>query len=198
MEKVALCLHTDATRQKELIEFDIFITHAARIGLASNTICECLVQVKKEISLSITPEMKINPMFDQPKYPMYVMMASDIVGLSDERLPRHEDAKARGLLYEVCEMPGNPGKLFVYHTLQSGDRGSAILYDDDEGVERETKEVVFHRARFSAVSHRWLRPSRDPVIAHPDSEDNIKFTAIKKYLKDSVRMDNCEYIFGIR
>lgn len=113
---------------------------------------------------AMATDVKINPMFDHPKYPMYVMLINDFITLKDKRLPNHEHLIKRGILYEVIEMEENPGKLFVYHTLPSGERGEPILYEiTEKGVEHDTKERVFHRARFTAISHRWLQPSKDPL-----------------------------------
>lgn len=106
------------------------------------------------------------------------MKISDFIALKDERLPSHEEVIQRGLLYEVEEIAESPGKLVVYHTHPMGKRGDPILYPiTEDGAKRDTEERVFHRSRFTAISHRWLQPSRDPLgWYHSCSPSSISIT----------------------
>ena len=106
-------------------------------------------------------------------YPMYVMQMGDFLSLdSDRGLPPHEEAMARGLLKEVEEYePGNNlGKYRAWSLTADGSR-SVISH------------TLLHRAKILAVSHQWLRPSRDPSVAHPDSLEGIKFNALTSFLR---------------
>lgn len=141
-----------------------------------------------------------------PKYPMYVMAVSDLLtsfkaALARESidgfdgLPKHEDAMQDGRLYEVVERSGWPGQYFVYNTLPSGQRGEPVKYPLVDGVVYETEEKVFNRARFLSISHQWLRPSRNPMEAHPDSVDRIKCKALTQYLSLPASEDAYNFVW---
>ncbi len=165
-------------------------------------ICTQIQQKKREAEASRLRSRLEGP----PKYPMYVMQVNELLDQLHNNLGRestdgfdgllkHEDAMLQGRLYEVVERPGWPGQYFVYHTLSNGLRGEAIKWPVIEDVVYETEEKIFHRARFLSISHQWLRPSRDPMIAHPDSSDRIKCKALVHYLSLPKSQDAYDFIW---
>ncbi len=121
----------------------------------------------------------------RPRFPMYVLNVPDLLAMDAPILP-HEEMIKRGMLFEVVEQDDQLGNFVLYQTSSSGERGRARTYADDgnSGPDADTP-ARYSRNRFVAISHQWLRPSRDPAIAHPDSEDGVKLSALQHYLQQA-------------
>ena len=95
-------------------------------------------------------------------YTMYVVASQALKKLT--RLTHHEDALAKGLLTEVVRV--EDGKY----------SNKKLFLRQDAGG--ELKEISDEHLYF--FSHRWMSPSLDPELAHPDDKHNTKLRAMKR------------------
>jgi hypothetical protein len=139
-------------------------------------------ELRRTVSNAATAELLGRPLF-----PMYVVSVSDVLAMDAPIVP-HEEMMRRGLLSEVVELDDELGNFVLHHVTSSGERGAVRTRGDDGNCDSSSSEwngpAQYSRNRFIAVSHQWLRPSRDPMVAHPDSEDAVKLTALKHYLRE--------------
>lgn len=171
-------------------------------------------QLAQSVSSAATAEL-----LGWPLFPMYVIAVTDVLKLAHP-LPPHEEMLANGMLWEVVEDEEELGNFVMYPGRPGGERGPICTMGDlitlreaearcEAAGEPEPKPepaaedppdaeymymscpVKFSRNRFVAVSHQWLRPSRDPALAHPDSIDCTKLAALQHYLADQTGHYTC-------
>ncbi len=70
-----------------------------------------------------------NPIYDSPKFPMYVMEGKDLLKFlqSHHQLPNYEEMLAEKRLYEVVEIDTYPGQYLLYETMADRSRGPALV-----------------------------------------------------------------------
>lgn len=135
----------------------------------------------------------VPPVISQkPIYPMYVMSIYNFLASDFDTIPNHEDALKQGLLHEVVEREDEAGQFYVYqYDGENGRRGMPILWPDNNGAVYDNGvEKVFNRSSFSTVSHQWLRPNRNPELAHPDSVEGIKLKSLREYFRSQSMNDD--------
>jgi hypothetical protein len=103
-------------------------------------------------------------------FPMYVVSGATLGKLS--KLPHHEQALQDGNLIEVDRVEEG-----MYSNKRIFLRGKGRGAD---GKRKPSKEIADTMLYF--FSHRWLRPSLDPELAHPDDESNTKLRALKSIM----------------
>jgi len=101
-------------------------------------------------------------------FPFYVMPKAAFLKL--DRLVPHEVARERGLLARFA--PDN----------RDGEVSNPFWKLRCDATGRPTAEAV-EFFRFCFFSHRWLSPSRDPALAHPDDGSNTKCRAMQRFLR---------------
>lgn len=106
-------------------------------------------------------------------FPMYVVSGKAIRALGE--IPHHEQALKDGLLIEVDRV--EEGK-FSNKRIFLKERGRGA-----NGKTKPPREVSDTMVYF--FSHRWMRPSLDAALAHPDDEGNTKLKAIKHIVSPS-------------
>lgn len=112
----------------------------------------------------------------KPYYPMYVMSVEELSSFSS--LPVHESALLDGKLLEVVELVDKPGRFALYS-----------VHAEGEQMKRGKIVDTVHRANLITISHQWLRPSHDPAVAHPDSEDAVKLKRLKNYFSQDAESE---------
>ena len=127
-----------------------------------------------------TPERKLA--FESPKFPMYVVDRDSVLDFEcSEGLPHHESLRKGGLLLEVVPYEDSKGNFQVHTVSASGLRGELIV--------KAYGNTQFTRRNFLTVSHQWLRPNRDPALAHPDSPTHEKLRALQRHLQDNTQIN---------
>lgn len=89
----------------------------------------------------------------------------------------------RGLI-QRGDAIGGP-QMLLLHSKRIEELGRIPHYDEQmataavRGIEEFGAQIV----EVIMISHKWLRPSADPHLAHPDTEDNAKAIAINEFSK---------------
>lgn len=108
---------------------------------------------------------------EAPHYPMYVISGTMLRKL--DALVTHEEAIKAGMLRRVLRVETEGRKSNKLLLLARAGSSAARVIEEPEAV--QGSDVYF-------ISHRWLRPSRDPAKAHPDDERGSKLRALKNFV----------------
>jgi len=108
---------------------------------------------------------------EAPHYPMYVIGGAMLRKL--DALVTHEEALKAGMLRRVLRVETEGRKSNKLLLLARAGTSAARVVEEPEAV--QGADVYF-------ISHRWLRPSRDPAKAHPDDERGSKLRALKTFV----------------
>eukprot|EP00511_Aplanochytrium_stocchinoi_P008909 CAMPEP_0204870694 /NCGR_PEP_ID=MMETSP1348-20121228/33291_1 /ASSEMBLY_ACC=CAM_ASM_000700 /TAXON_ID=215587 /ORGANISM="Aplanochytrium stocchinoi, Strain GSBS06" /LENGTH=335 /DNA_ID=CAMNT_0052024637 /DNA_START=28 /DNA_END=1035 /DNA_ORIENTATION=- len=130
------------------------------------------VTKKKVHGVDLSTTEALQKAATKPLYPIYVLPVENLEKL--DSLVHHEEALARGLLREI-KPNGENGSAGTFTVFKTGANGTTGEVSNEFQWKYTDNLVVF--------SHRWIRPSLDPLKSHPDSEDGIKLRAIKNVIE---------------